>query len=301
MYNIMTKYGELKGISALSYFDNDNQINECIIEEYCELHTSYGILVPSFSMEDSRKRHRNSIVFYPTGNLKSIYLENQTAIRTAIGVIKAELITFYEDGNIHRIFPRYGQITGYWTEKNEYEIAEIFDNELNGIKILNKVLSFCFYNSGVVKSITLWQGEHVLVETIYGIIKTRIGISFYESGKVKSIEPCVGASIETELETCHVYQINPLGIHGDLNSLEFYEDGSLKSFKTVKEQLLIQKSDGGTKKIAPQTKPSLINPDTFEILPIQLNFEGAILNVLDADGNKHFIHRNETTCTLINL
>ena len=46
--------------------------------------------------------------YYDNGGIKSIYAQEPVKIKTSIGIIKAEFITFYESGAIKRIFPVYG-------------------------------------------------------------------------------------------------------------------------------------------------------------------------------------------------
>ena len=60
-------------------------------------------------------------------------------------IVDNNLITFYENGNIRRIFPLYGQINGYWTEENEYELAEEITLPVLGTELVCKPLCIHFY------------------------------------------------------------------------------------------------------------------------------------------------------------
>lgn len=123
MSQIKTRYGIINGVETAEYYE-DGKIKSAITSEYSQLETDYGKLIPAYELSDIRKKYRHTVEFYESGSLRSIYLEEQTEVETSLGKIKAELITFYENGNIKRIFPLYGQINGYWTEENEFELAK---------------------------------------------------------------------------------------------------------------------------------------------------------------------------------
>lgn len=53
---------------------------------------------------DFRRREREKVSFYRSGAIKAVYLNEQIRIETWYGEISAELITFYEDSTIKRIF-----------------------------------------------------------------------------------------------------------------------------------------------------------------------------------------------------
>ena len=86
--------------------------------------TAYGDLIPCYDSSDVRKRYREALERYPSGALRSIYLQDRTVIWTQVGRIHAELVSFYECGTIKRVFPTYGKISAYHTEEDEYEEAD---------------------------------------------------------------------------------------------------------------------------------------------------------------------------------
>ena len=47
--------------------------------------TAYGTLVPCYDSSDVRKRYREALDRYPSGALRSIYLQDRTVIETQVG------------------------------------------------------------------------------------------------------------------------------------------------------------------------------------------------------------------------
>ena len=83
---------------------------------------------------------------------------------------------------------------------------------------------------------TFYPGEEPVIWKQGESFPVRIGIAFYESGDIKSIEPAKECRIQTPIGVITAYDSMAYGIHGDANSLEFYENGSIKKCKTVSEQ-----------------------------------------------------------------
>lgn len=190
-------------------------------------------LIPRYSMPDARSRYKDPVVRYEDGRLKSIYLESINEIHTPVGFLNAEYITFYRNEKIHRVFPVYGQISGFWSEEEEKELLS-----KSVVKIGDRLYSgmfscICFYETGEVKSLTIWPGEHIEVDTDYGSITVRYGIEFYKSGKIQSLEPDKSTVIvhDTGQYVAH----NPLavGITGENNSLYFDEAGKVIKLTSV--------------------------------------------------------------------
>lgn len=281
---VNTQYGCLYGVKSAVYYD-DGKLKECMIDEKNIIKMPCGELVPLFSKSDARTKYRNSLAFYNSGKLKSIYLEEIVKVPTEYGEIDAELITFYEDGSIHRIFPLYGQISGYWTEENEYDMAKKISYDFSSVKGENKLSGLCFYESGKIKSITLYPKETVDLY-INGLkAKARLGISFYESGSIKSFEPLFPLEIDTQFGRCLAYDIDPLGISGDTNSLSFYEDGRLMTVTTTTDSVEIIKESNDKIIVKPEKVSSLLNPEKTVIIPIKLNFYGDSCMIEDSFGN----------------
>ncbi len=273
--------------------------------------SKYGELIPKDSYEKPRDKYKQSVVYYDSGALKSVYLEEPIQVSTCIGTINAELITFYEDQNIKRVFPLYGQVSGYWTEEEEYKLAVPVSVVYNQIKATVKVLTVSLYHNGALRSITLWKGEHFDVTLPCGHIYARLGASFYESGELKSIEPEKGTLVSTAIGAIEAYDNNPIGINADNNSLVFYKNGEVKSVLTIKTGIIIRDKIGGEYTIKATKRRSLLSYDQYEYVPLQIMFTNEGIEVKDSKGNivsysyqlhsietfQNKVINNEMTCT----
>jgi len=271
MEKLNNKYGDIQGISSMDYYKNGNPRN-CVVNKINELKTNYGTLIPQYDNGSDRRKHVNSFSFYDDGNLKSIYLQNQTKFNTSIGALPGELITFYLNGNINRIFPLNGQITAYWSELDEYKLAENVSLNLSVGKFEKKVICVHFYEDGVVKSITLWTSNTVEINSPIGNVAARIGLSFYNDGNLKSFEPLKPTKIETPIGTITAYDVNALGIHGDLNSVNFSKDGSIESLITSSDTIEVTTKTGEKKSYKPGLKTSVMNDEVKDVVPMSIRF-----------------------------
>jgi hypothetical protein len=271
MNQIETKYGILKGISTVENYLN-GQVKECILNEPNILPTKLGDLTPQFSNEGVRRKYIKSVSFYENGNLKSISLDNQEMIPTSIGMMPAELVTFHDNGNLKRLFPLNGKITGYWTEENEFELANEQEFKLSFVNFKKKIINILFYETGEIKSITLWPKEKIKLETKVGKFAAHIGISVYKTGNLKSCEPAFPTPVETPIGTITAYDVNASGINGDINSLLFNEDGSIKSLLTSTDSVEVVDTCNKSVILMPGLKPSLLNEGGMDILPMKIEF-----------------------------
>ena len=218
------------------------------------IETSVGRLIPFYEVTDGRKKNRPAVEYYNSGAVYSVYLQNQTIIATPIGSIPAEFITFYESGAVKRIFPLYGQISGYWTTQQEYELAENVTFEVLGQEVTVKPLCIYFYESGNIKSVTIWDKERLTFKTRYGEVTTDLGISLYEDGRLQSIEPVLGTELYIPFveriklkskikssggkyngiaDVIYPFYAMAFRMHADNCSLKFDEEGYIKSVRTV--------------------------------------------------------------------
>jgi len=271
MEEFWTKYGRLKGISNIEFY-TEGAIKECKLNEYSEIKTIYGNLVPQYDEAEVRRKYKRSLSFYENGNIQSISFQNQTIIDTSIGKLPAELALFYENGEVKRIFPLNGKITAYWTEQNEYKLAEEFNFKFEFGVFKKKIIGINFYESGLVKSLTLWPRDFIEVSTSCGIIETRIGFSLYPNGVIKSCEPRKQTLINTMIGEIHAFDIEAIGINGDRNSLNFYEDGTIKSMSTSLEKITINGADGQVKTHEPGLKTNKFNPLATDVIPLKIEF-----------------------------
>lgn len=295
-----TKYGMIIGMVNEEFYPNGN-LKECMLNEYNQLKTRYGHLVPKYGEATIRAKYGKSISFYPSGSLKSIYLEQQTEVMTEVGMIPAELITFYEDGGIHRIFPLNGKLTGYWSEEEEYELATNISLSLLETEISAKVISIQFFKSQGVKSVTLWRKENVTVNTKYGNVTTDIGFSLYETGELESIEPKKAITISTAIGDIKAHDLNAFGIHADRNSLVFYKDGTIKELVTTTSQITVTDILGKKKIYAPRLVHSLVSESQYEIESIKVFFEGDHVTIVEKNTPRETLCIKENSFFIENV
>lgn len=276
MEKFETRYGMLNGISSIELYNN-GAIKECKLNKYSEMRTVYGNLVPQYDGAELRRKYKRSISFYENGNIQSVSFQKQTIIDTSIGRFPAELVVFYENGNIKRIFPLNGKMTAYWTEQNEYKLAEELNFSFGFGTFKKKIIGISFFESGFLKSLTLWPKDFIEVLTPCGIIETRIGVSLYPSGVVKSCEPRKQTIINTKIGQLQAFDVGAVGINGDINSLNFNEDGTIKSLRSSLDKISIKGIDGKVKVHEPELKTNRFNPLAMDVVPMNIEFyEGKI-------------------------
>ncbi len=271
MKRIETSYGVLEGATDLVYYKNGN-LRSCKLEKYNAITTSIGFLVPQYGDMDTRTKLREAISFYDTGELKSIYLKEPVIVNTTVGTLKGEFITFYKQGTIHRLFPLYGQVSGYWSEEEEYQLAEKATFKIGELQVSNKMNSYCFYPSGYLKSLSLWSKEVLIVQLHKKNIAIRLGIAFYENGNIKSLEPYVPTKIKTPIGDIMAYSNEPIGIHGDTNSLILDEDERIKGITTVSTAIRMNNDQVEEQVIAPHLVRSQLDIERWVISPITISF-----------------------------
>lgn len=264
---MMTKYGELKGMEDISLYPN-GYINSCRVTEFNELKTSIGILIPQYETKDERRKLTGTLEFYENGDLMYICLDEQVNIKTNIGIIPAEKILFYENEKIKRIFPLNGKLSGYWTEENEYNLAKIIHIKNNKYSFSAKFISIAFYKSGNLKSLTLWPMETLTINNIL----IRKGISFYEDGEIKSLEPAKEVNVATPIGNIKVFNNEINGLHGDINSLEYYDNGDIKSLYTCSSLIKIINEKKENFTIKPILKAGWCNETIKYPVPIKVDF-----------------------------
>lgn len=233
-------------------------------------------------MMETRTKQRNAVEYYESGILKSHYFKTRTKVPTPIGEMEAEMVTYYEDGSVHRVFPLYGQVSGFWSEIEEIKLAESLGVEFS---------CYCFYKSGCIKSLTLYSGKKLEIDTPLGKVKTRFGVSYYESGKIKSFEPPIPLLVKTPIGEILAYDNNPIGIHGDNNSVEFYENGKLKSVSTLETNISVINPDGVAKLIKPPLVRSDFDIEKFVIKPMKIIFYKEGIEIVR--GKEKLIIKNE--------
>lgn len=232
MQEIKTRYGNIYVGDTAEYYE-DGTLKEAILTGCSKLCTPYGWLIPNWRMSEGRKKYRNSVTFYPDGSLESIYLEEQTPVETPIGVVEAELLTFYPNGALERVFPLYGQLSGYWSEEEEFKLAREILIPLFGKQVACKPTVLHFYDTGELQSVTIWRQTKLSVPTIYGIVETKLGVELTRDGRLLSTEPVYGTVLKTKWGSLKAFDPAAFPMHAEDCSLKFREDGTLKEVCTV--------------------------------------------------------------------
>ncbi len=271
MTDFETIYGELRGVEFRTLYSN-GKTDGCLVREENLLSTPYGDLIPQYEAEDMGRRQLKPFYFYKSGSIKSVPLQSQTLVRTPVGGIPAELVTFYESGALKRIFPLDGKLSGFWTSKNEFALAEEVTVESPLGSLRAKFIAIQFYESGALKSLTLWPGEFLTISTPAGQIRVRTGIAFYENGAIRSLEPAGIVKVETPVGTLTAYDNDPQGIHGDLNSLEFSPEGGVMALKTVSEEITVTDQLGNSRLFAPWLKDNPCGHERKVVVPLKVRF-----------------------------
>ena len=271
MKKVDTRYGILKGVSYMDCYP-DGTLRNCVVTELNELLTPFGILVPLYRDNEVRRKISKPITFYHNGSLKNIPLQEQTGIPTPLGLLPAEYLAFYEDGSLRRVFPLDGKLSGYWTEEDERGLAYEMDFRLSCGQFKSRIIGIQFYSNGSVKSITLWPGELVLINSPLGPIEVRTGLSFHPGGQLKSLEPARPTPVQTQLGSVHAYDCQSLGLNGDANSLCFSEEGTLVSLMTSTDEIELAGKTGEKYLFRPGYKPNLLDPEVMDPVPLKVEF-----------------------------
>jgi hypothetical protein len=273
MNRIITKYGLLEGIVLADYY-SDGSLCECTLNCRNKISTPYGALVPQYSDDGVRRKYTKSLSFYPGGDLKSISLHEQTPVATPAGLLPAELLTFYEGEKIRRLFPLNGKLSGFWSEANEYALAQEFEFKLPVAEFKRKIIGIHFYESGAVKSMTFWPKDSLALRSPAGIIKIRIGFSLHPDGSLQSVEPLNPIPVNTPIGKIMAFDIDANGILGDSNSLCFMPDGQIQSLATSTDRITITGRNGQRVLYEPGVKPSLFDDEKMDTVPLHIAFIG---------------------------
>lgn len=269
----------LAGVVTASHYAS-GAMKSCMLNAENRIETPAGELVPQYrtaEFGERQKKHRSSLDFHENGLVKSVALDRQSPVKTPVGVVMAELVTFYEDGAVNRVFPLNGQIDGFWSEQHEREMAETLEFELPVGRVSAKIISLHFYPDGALKTLTFWPGERVTVETPLGPVLARAGLSLYENGALRSVEPSRPVELPTPIGLVRAFDPEIIGMHADQNSIQFTSAGELASIKTIHTGVQVTGEDGVPRLIEPYEAASFTDPTQLRTVPMQLDFEpGAV-------------------------
>ncbi|MGM0509211.1 MAG: hypothetical protein ACQERZ_08660 [Fusobacteriota bacterium] len=235
--------------------------------------TKYGELIPQYRNDRQRDKTGSSLEFFKTGELKKISLQNRIAIQTEIGKIPAELILFYKGGKLRKIFPLNGKLSGFWTEKEEYSLAEKVMINNGKYKFYNKLINVEFYESQKLKRIVVWPKERIDLEVNGKVIKVKNGISFFENGTVKSFEPAEDLLMDTSIGKLNVQNSVVNDGLGNKFSTELNSDGTVKKIVTTKDRIKVFSGGELFETIEPELIPSWCNEQFLIPDPLEIEFD----------------------------
>lgn len=228
-------------------------------------------------------------------------MEKQSNAYTSLGVFPSELITFYDNGNLNRIFPLNGQINGYLSEEDEGKLAESYHFDLSVGSFSAKIIALRFFKSGRLRGLTLWPGETIEIKTPIGVMEVKTGFTLYEDGQLETLEPAKPEIIHTELGSFLSFDADALGIHGDDNSLAFTLDGALRRLKTTTHGIAIRDQDGNMTHVGPKEVPSYVDISESVIMPMTVTMEETTVTIYNGDFYSFDRSENEFTTYESNL
>jgi len=270
--------GVFAGVESYACYP-DGELEGIRLSEKNMLITHAGELIPAYT-ETHRRKVKYSVEFYKNGMIKAAALDEQQEIQTPIGEFPAELVTFFETGELKRFFPLDGKISGLWSEQEEKSLAIPFTFDLSFTKFTAVITGVGFYKDGNIRSITLFPGEKIAVQTKYGEIMARNGFSLHESGELESLEPSEGAQIKTPIGVIAAFDPNAVGINADSNSLAFDKSGRVTALVTVSNRVAVQTEDGHSLMFAPRKVVNPLDDETMitEGLAITFDYTNGITN-----------------------
>jgi antitoxin component YwqK of YwqJK toxin-antitoxin module len=266
-----TKYGLFKDITFSDYYSNGN-LMRCVLKQRNAVSVPCGTFIPQYVDDGKRKILTKSMTFHENGNLSSLVLQETTLVNTSLGRLPAEMITFYENGAVKRIFPSFGIVNAFWTEKDEHRVSPELEIKLPFGKFSGKVINLTLFETGELKSITLWPDDTISVHTPSGEIPTRIGFCLYPDGQIKSVEPAVLIHVSTPIGNVPAFDPDALGIDGDYNSLVFEKDGSVSSLLTHTAQITVIRGGEVPVVHAPTFGGSDYFDDKKAVVPMKIRF-----------------------------
>jgi len=234
--------------------------------------THAGELVPAYT-ETHRRKVKYSVEFFKNGMIKAVALDEQQEIQTPVGEFPAELVTFFETGELRRFLPLDGKITGLWSEEEEKKLAIPFSFDLSFTEFTAVINSVGFYKSGNIRSITLFPGETITAKTGYGEIFVRCGFSLHESGELESLEPLNSTQIQTPIGLISAFDPNAVGVNADVNSLMFDRQGRVVSLVTAGNRIAVQTEEGRFLTFAPREVVNPLDNETMITGGLAISFD----------------------------
>jgi hypothetical protein len=236
-------------------------------------------MVPNWRFEEARSKHAPSITLYESGALRGLRLAKPSLVKSPIGPLPAERLTFYESGALKRLFPVDGGLSGFWSLADEKKLNRKIRLGLKFGTYDLFVSGLAFYETGQLRSVTVWPGENPLLPLpISGAMApVGAGFSLFPNGDLQSLEPRRPFKADTPLGPMEAFDPEATGITADKNSLAFGLDGKVTALKS----LVIVEADtpSGPIKIFPNVKPSPLSDGQKLHLPLSFAFAGDTVTV----------------------
>lgn len=266
-----TRYGPVAVTGFVERFA-DGTVMSCTPAGETVFETPLGPLEAQHSTDDLRRRMVQAVSFHPCGALRALPLERPTVVQTPAGAMCVELVTFHPSGALNRAFPLNGKLSGYWTQEDEGRMARPvrLDTPLGPVEA--RLIGVCFAPGGALLSLTLWPGEELSVPTPVGPMQARVGVSFRADGSLRSLEPARPQSVPTPAGFIQAYDLDAVGICGDVNSLGFAPDGTIKRLSTTWARVLATGPGGEELAFTPDSRESLCGDGEREPVPMRLEF-----------------------------
>ncbi len=268
---LRTALGDIPATGVVERFA-DGGIMSCTPSGEARLETCCGALVPQFTTDDLRRRTVQTVSFHPNGNVRALPLERPTEICTPAGPLTAELVTFHPDGSLCRVFPLNGKLSGMWTETDEAGLASPLRVVTPLGAVQKKLIGLRFDPAGHLLSLTMWPGETLDVPTPQGVLRARTGVAFRPDGALRSLEPARPQPVETPAGNVMAYDLDAIGVCGDVNSLEFSKDGAVCRVRTNLSRLVAEGPSGSRRVFEPSLRESLCGDSDSEITPLSIEF-----------------------------
>jgi hypothetical protein len=293
---ITTPFGVLETLPDIEFFPG-GAVQSCVVARACALFTPLGSLVPQFNASSLRKRQLPAISFHPNGMIRNLPLEEQVMVPTPLGILPAEQVTFYDSGAVKRVFPLNGTLSGYWTQEDEAAMATplILHTPIGSVEV--KPVCVYFGPAGNLRSLTLWPGTVLDVPTPLGSIRARSGVSFFDSGVLRSVEPAQPVAVPTPLGDLLAFDQDAIGICGDQNSLRFRENGALHGLTTAAHAFEVGLENGRMKSVAPPLRRHPCDGERMEAGPITLEFSPGMVSFMVADAPRLSVKTHGVTAS----
>ncbi len=280
---VETRYGPIPVSGVVERFA-DGAVMACTPAGAVVFNTPLGPLMAQHGTDDLRRRTVQTLCFHPSGALRALPLERPTRIATPAGPMDVELATFHADGSLCRAFPLNGKLSGYWTQEDEGRLAQVVELDTPLGVVRAKLIGVRFAPGGQLLSLTLWPGETLEVETPVGALAARVGVSFRPDGSLRSLEPAQPQGVPTPAGTIQAYDLDAVGICGDVNSLGFAPDGSVSRVSTSLTRVLAWGPHETHMAFTPATRESLCGDTEREPVPMRLEFKGDLARIRDRDA-----------------